>query len=129
MKRLQFFIFFLGCLFAFQCGSDPAEEGRKLFENGDYTQAIKLLTEAKQEDSTNKAIDEMICLAYLYRGEELFEKTKNVKAFNGNFEQANNYLPKEPSAEFTRQYNELQLALANAYLNTKAKNQEELPKL
>ena len=125
MMRYTFFVLFLVGLFAFQCGPDPAEEGKKLFLNKDYTEAIKLLIKAKQADSTNKAIDEMICLAFLYRGEELFEKTKNVKAFQGNFKEANNYLPEVPSADFTKQYNELRLALASAYLDARARNDDE----
>lgn len=107
------------------CGADLVEEGKKAYSNGDYTQAINLLTEAQKEDSTNRSYDDIISLAYLYRGEELYQKTRNVKAFNGNFDKASKYIPANPTVEFNKKYGQMLLSLAKAYYATKPKNEEE----
>jgi hypothetical protein len=125
VKRIPLYILLLVVFFSLQCGTDYIEEGKNAFNNGDYTQAIKSLSLAQKEDSTNRSYDEIICLAYLYRGDELFKKTRNVDAFQGNFDQAQKYIPENPTLDFKRKYSEMQIALANAYLTARAKNEEE----
>ena len=110
---------------SFYCGVDLVEEGRKSFSNGDYTQAINYLTEAQKEDSIDRSNDNLIFLAYLYRGEELYQKTRNVKAFEGNFTEAQKYYPQNPTAEFNNKFVTMILSLANAYHETKPRNAEE----
>jgi len=107
------------------CGADLVEEGKKAYSNGDYTQAINLLTEAQKEDSTNHSFDDIICLAYLYRGEELYQNTRNVKAFDGNFDKASKYVPANPSIEFNKKYGKMLLSLAKAFHSAKPKNDED----
>jgi len=108
-----------------QCGKDLNKEGEKAFAEGNYTQAIKFLTDAQLEDSANHDYDETIFWAYLYRGEELFRKTRNVKAFGGNFEQAIKYYPKNTTKEFKRKYSQMLLSLANAYVSTRPSDETE----
>lgn len=67
----------------------------------------------------------MICLSYIYRGEELYKKTRNVKAFNGNFEKADEYLPINPTVEFNQKYATMLISLAKAYYATKPKDEDE----
>jgi hypothetical protein len=125
MKHFKYYIFLMGCLLVIQCGVDVVEEGKKAYADGDYSQAIKRLTEAREKDSTNTMVNEMIFLSYLYRGEELFKRTNNVDAFVGNIELASKYLPKEPTAQFNKMYSKKLLSLANAYLSARATNEEE----
>jgi tetratricopeptide (TPR) repeat protein len=107
------------------CGADLVEEGKKAYSAGNYTQAIKLLTEAQKEDSTLHSFDNMICLAYLYRGKEVYQKTRNVDAYDGNFEKAEKYLPTNPTTEFNQKYSGLLLSLAQAYYKVKPKTENE----
>ena len=107
------------------CGVDLFEEGKKAFAAGDYTQTINLLTKAQKEDSTNRSYDEIIFLAYLYRGEEVYNKTRNVKAFDGNLRKAKKYLPQDYSADFKSQYGRMLLSLAKAYYGAKPETEIE----
>ena len=125
MRRLTNIIIVVFAFLALYCGADLAEEGKKAFSNGDYTQAINLLIEVQKEDPINHSYDDMICLAYLYRGEELYQKTRNVQAFDGNFDKAEKYLPVNPTSEFTKKYSTMLLSLAKAYYATNPKNKEE----
>ena len=125
MKQFKYYIFLAGCLLVIQCGVDVVEEGKKAYADGDYSQAIKRLTEAREKDSTNTIINEMIFLSYLYRGEELFKRTNNVDALVGNFELASKYLPQEPTVHFNKMYSKKLLSLANAYLSARAATEEE----
>ena len=61
----------------------------------------------------------------MYRGEELYQKTRNVKAFNGNFEKAGQYLPINPSPDFNKEYGKMLLSLAKAYHSARPKDEEE----
>ena len=125
MLRFTYFIALILALLSIYCGADLVEEGKKAFLAGDYTQAINFLTEAQKEDSTNKSYNDMICLSYLYRGEELYQKTRNVKAFDGNFEKADKYRPENPTSEFNKKYSIMLLSLSKAYYATKPKNDDE----
>ena len=125
MRHIKNLIFIILTFSLIYCGADLVEEGKKAYSNGDYTQAINLLTEAQKEDSTNRSYNDIICLAYLYRGEELYQKTRNIKAFNGNFKKAKKYLPANPTAEFNKKYGQMLLSLANVYYTKKPRNEEE----
>ncbi len=125
VKRSKIIILFIMTIIIFHCGTDFTGEGKVAFNNGNYSEAIKHFTRAQEEDSTNRGNDKMICLAYLYRGEELFKKTRNIQVFSGNFEKAQKYIPIPPDAEFNKVYSEILLALANAYLIVKPANEEE----
>jgi hypothetical protein len=107
------------------CGANLVEEGEKAYSAGDYTQAINLLTEAHKEDPINRSYYDLIFLSYLYRGEELYNKTRNVDAFDGNFEKATKYLPANPTVEFNKKYAQMLVSMARAYYSAKPKNDDE----
>jgi len=107
------------------CGTDYAEEGRKAYNNGNYSDAIKYLNLAMKADSTSDEFDEMISLSYFKRGQELYKTTRNLKAFNANFFEGKKFLPAQPSQEFTRQYVQIYVELASAYATAKGKNEQE----
>ena len=99
------------------------------FLKKDYNEAIKLLT-SPQLDAQGRTnhTNEIIVLSYMYRGKELYEKTRNVKSFSGNYKSSSAYLPDSTSNEFNTKYSELLTLLAEAYGNTKADNDLEQDK-
>ena len=106
------------------CGSDPALEGEKAFQDGNYNLAIKHFLEAKKNKSANATqIDEKISLSYMLRGKELYNRTNNIKSFSGNFEKGQEYLPENPSQEFKKGYSEILFDLGNAYINVPPENE------
>lgn len=119
VRFLAYPVLIILAISAIYCGSDLIEEGKKAYSEGDYTQAIRLLTEAQKDDSTNRSYNDIIFLSYLYRGEELYHKTSNVDAFEGNFEKAKEYLPANPTVEFKVKYSKMLLSLAKAYYKDK----------
>lgn len=48
VRRFTYFITIVLVLSSLYCGADLLEEGKKAYLNGDYTQAINLLTKAKE---------------------------------------------------------------------------------
>ena len=125
MKRAVILSVVLLCIMVISCGTDYAEEGRKAYNTGNYSEAIKFLEMAIKEDSTNHTFDEMISLSYFNRGQELYKTTRNVKAFSANFSEGKKFLPANPSETFTRQYVKIYVSLASAYAAVKGKNEEE----
>jgi len=125
MRFLTYFLLMILTISLIHCGADLVEEGKKAYSAGDYTQAIKLLTQAQKEDSTNRSYDDMIFLAYLYRGEEIYQKTRNLDAFKGNFQKSKKYLPEIPSDELKKIYSSMTLKLAIAFYNTKGRTEAE----
>jgi hypothetical protein len=107
------------------CGSDPAGEAEKAFESGNYNLAIKLYLDARAKDPQNQTITEKIALAYMHRGQELFQKSNNIKSFSGNYEKALTYIPENPGDEFKKNYSKMLLVLAQGYLNSKPQNDIE----
>jgi hypothetical protein len=128
MKISKFFTYgSLSCLlllFSFNCGSDPAAEGEKAYQAANYNLAIKHFVEAKKANPEQKSqFDEKIALSYMLRGQKLYDRTKNVKSFSGNFEKALDFLPDEPTLEFSTEYSKILLAIAQAFMNTKPENE------
>jgi hypothetical protein len=119
-----FFILFIVSLFAIQCGSDPAAEGEKAFQAANYNLAIKHFVEArKQNPAEKKKYEEKIALAYMFRGKNLYSKSKNVKSFSGNFEKALDYMTSESSESFKKEYSQILYELAVAYMVTRPENE------
>ena len=107
-----------------QCGSDPAEEGEKAFEAGNYNLAIKHFLEAKKtKPDLEQQYNEKVAISYMKRGQELYDRSKNVKTFSGNFEKAQEYVPAAPSTEFKSEYSKILFSLANAYVSTRPENE------
>jgi tetratricopeptide (TPR) repeat protein len=118
-------IFVLIIFILSQCGSNPAEEGEQAFQKGNYNLAIKHFLEARKQDPSNNILNEKIALAYMYRGEELFSKTKNIKSFSGNFEKSNDFIPENPSVEFKENYSKILYSLAKGYNDSNPQNDIE----
>ena len=125
MKKAVYLAVLMICVILFSCGQDYAAEGTKAFQNGNYSDAIKFLTKALQEDSTNQAYNEMISLSYFSRGEELYKSTRNLKSFSGNFVEGQKFIPTDPSEAFNRQYAGFYVNLASAYASVRTKTEEE----
>jgi hypothetical protein len=107
------------------CGSNPAVEADKALTSGNYGLALKLFLEAKSKAPQDQAITEKIALVYMYRGQELYQKSNNIKSFSGNYDKAVTYIPETPSEEFKKTYSKLLQALAQGYLNSKPQNDIE----
>ena len=125
MKYFQYMLLVILSYFLLYCGADYAAEGTMAFVKKDYSETIRLLTLAQREDSTNHSYNEKICISYLYRGEELYVRTRNLKAFDGNFKKAQGYLPAKPSKEFEKIYCDMHVSLAKAYITSKASSKDE----
>jgi len=125
MNRAVYLSALLFSMMVVYCGTDYAEEGRKAYNNGNYSDAIKYFTMAKKADSTIHEVDEMLSSSYFRRGQELYKTTRNLKAFSANFLEGKKFLPANLSQKFTRQYVKVYVELASAYAMTKGKNEEE----
>ncbi len=125
-KKLFYVIIILSfALLNLYCGSDPVAEANKAFESGNYAQALKLFLEAKAKNPQDQSITEKIALIYMHRGQELYQKSNNIKSFSGNYDKALTYIPENPNEEFKKPYSKLLLALARGYLNSKPQNDIE----
>ena len=125
MNRAVYLSALLFSMLVIYCGTDYTEEGKKAYNNGNYSDAIKYFTMAKKADSTIHEYDEMLSSSYFRRGQELYKTTRNLKAFSANFLEGKKLLPANPSQEFTRQYVKVYVELASAYAMAKGKNEEE----
>ena len=106
------------------CGSDPAVEGEKAYESANYNLAIKHFLEARKSNPAEaQTYEEKIALSYMFRGKSLYEKSKNVKSFSGNFEKSLEYIPDDPSEFFKKEYSKILFALGNGYLQTRPENE------
>jgi hypothetical protein len=108
------------------CGSpDYKAEAEKAMQNANYSEAIKLWEQAKEQENYDKSNDERIALAYMLKGQELYNKTNNVRSFIGNFEIGQSYIPIETSPEFKKQYSRILFEIGRAYNSAKPKNEVE----
>jgi len=109
---------------ATHCGSDPALEGEKAFENANYNLAVKHFLEARKQNPAEKHnYEEKIALSYMLRGKSLYEKNHNIKSFSGNFEKSSEYFQENPSDYFKKEYSKILFALGNGYLQTRPENE------
>lgn len=126
MKHIRnFVIFFIAISLAIvlmHCGGNSYEDGLNAFQKGEYNLAIKFLSDAKKANPENQVTNEKLALSYMLRGKDLYEKTKNLSSYTGNFSKGEDFIPIEPSAEFQTEYSDLLLDLANAYQNTTPEN-------
>ena len=124
-KIILSLVFFITLsILSVHCGSDPASEGNKAFEAGNYNLAIKHYLEAKgNTPAEQQQYDERLALSYMLRGQDLYARSKNVKSFSGNFEKSLDYIPDQPSQEFMKVYSEVLYNLGTAYLTTTPENE------
>ncbi len=118
-----FSIILLAAFFMLQCSGSDLEEGNLSYKDGKFTQAINKYKAFKKDNPDNKEIDARITLAYFSKGKQLFDKTKKIAPFSGNFEKGEAYLPEEwPSPELEMQYSDLLYEFAVAYHIVKPEN-------
>lgn len=108
---------------SFFCGSNPIEEGQKAYDKADYKLALKYFSEARKDQPENQAIKEKMALSYMMHGKNLYEKTRNIKTFYGNFTRGEEFVPDVPSEEFQTEYSNLLFDLARAYISAKPENE------
>lgn len=115
MKTFRIFILVALSVIWFQCSTNPEVEGDNAFNAKDYTTAINHYKNALPNSLNKEAVKEKLALAYFYRGEDLYDKTRNVKAFSGNFEEGEKYLPEMPHEDFKKEYSRILFELGRAY--------------
>jgi len=125
MKSFTFALLLGFSCLLLQCGTDYYAEGEKAFQNQDYTNAIKNYEQALPEAENPQVINEKLALSYFYRGRDLFQKTRNIKAFTGNFEEAEQYIPHHPSEPFKKEYSRILFELGRAYAESKPRSDAE----
>jgi hypothetical protein len=124
MKYLfSFFVISFTGFLIFSCGSDPVADGDRAYSEGSYGPALNYYMQAKKEQPENSLIDEKIALTYMKRGHKLFQRTKNIDSFSGNFEKGERFIPDDITPEFEAQYSDMLFHFANAYHQTKPLNE------
>ncbi len=125
MKKLAVIIISLSLVIICGCGKSEIEKGQEAYAKKDYLEAIKMLSLANELDKENFDQQELLAMAYLYRGEELYAQRKNVKAFAGNVEKAQGWLPEVISDSVKTEYCRLLVELGKAYQIAKPKSDVE----
>jgi hypothetical protein len=106
------------------CGSDPAVEGENAFENANYNIAIKHFLEARKSNPAEKqTYEEKVALSYMLKGKILYERSRNVKSFSGNFEKSLEFIPDNPSEYFKKEYSRILFALGKGYQEARPENE------
>ncbi len=122
-KILTVFLFFIFSLSLFHCGGNPSEDAEAAFQSGNYKKAIQLFGEARKQDPKNQSYNEKIALSFMKRGQDFYQRNKNIQSFTGNFEKATEYIPENPSAEFKKSYSEMLFVLGEAFISSKPQNE------
>ncbi|MCK5032204.1 MAG: hypothetical protein KAS18_01190 [Calditrichia bacterium] len=126
MKNFQFILSAIISILLLHCGSPDFEaEAEKAMQNANYSEALKLWEKAKQQENYDESNNQKIALAYMLKGQELYNKTRNVRSFVGNFEIGQSFIPEETTPEFKKQYSQILFSLGKAYNTAKPKNTVE----
>lgn len=128
MKNILLSSFLVLLLMILSCGESDLEKGQRAFTEGNYLDAVKFLSLAYEQDVIGIDQHEMLALAYLYRGYELYKKTRNIKAFYGNIDKAKSYFPEIPSENFNKEYSKILVSLGQAYQKAKPKSDTDKTK-
>jgi len=123
MKHALINSIFILSIFFLSCSEDTYKLAQEAYNAKNYIEAINLLERIEDNDLKNQEYFEMLVLAYMYRGEQLYQQTRNIDTFSGNYEKSKKFVLKEPSEDFKKQYSNLLCSLAESYFNTKAENQ------
>ena len=126
MKNLSTLILTAFLLTLIQCGGSKIEEGDAFYADGDYTRAVNSYLEHKKSDAQAPGLDNKIALAYFNKGNQLYNKSRNIKSFAGNYEKAQENLAESSlTAEQKAEYSTLLYNLAIAYRNSRPNNDIE----
>jgi len=116
MKQVSLIFSLFLCLMLTHCGNDAWQNSKTAFAAGDYNETLKLLGNVKGDVAYSNEYYELVSLAYMNRGKQIFDKTKNIEAFKGNYRQSQKVLPKELSQDFRSKFSMLILDLAEGCL-------------
>jgi tetratricopeptide (TPR) repeat protein len=123
MKYISTTVLLAFLLMLLQCGGSNLEEGDASYAAGEYTQAINKYLAFKKSNPDNSDVNGKIALAYFNKGKQLYGRSKNIDAYAGNFEKAQNYFDESTlTANQKSEYSLLLLDLASAYYRTKPIN-------
>lgn len=123
MKKYLLVVLIFAGLICIRCGGNPEQEGDQAYALGKYNQALTYFLEVKKSNPDNPSINEKIALTYMQRGYQLYQKTKKVEPFSGNFEKGENFIPEtETSEAFDLEYSNLLHKLGTAYHVVKPAN-------
>ena len=126
MKNLSTLILTVFLLTLIQCGGSKLEEGDAFYASGDYTRAVNSYLEYKKSDAQAPGLDNKIALAYFNKGNDLFNRARNIKSFAGNYEKTQDYIDESTlTAEQKAEYSKLLFNLAVAYRNSRPNNDIE----
>ena len=126
MNTIRLILIGLITVYLMNCGSpDYVAEAENAMQNENYSESIKLWEKAKAQENYDKSNDQQIALSYMLKGQELYNKTRNVRSFVGNFEIGQSYIPDETTAEFKKQYSQILYSIGQAYKIAKPKNEVE----
>jgi len=126
MLLLRFILLGIISLLLVNCEStDYTVEAKKAMDNANYSDAIKLWEKAKAQENYDESNDQKLALAYMLKGQELFDKTRNVRSFAGNFEIGQSHIPEKTSDDFKNQYSKILYTIGKAYNVAKPKNDVE----
>ena len=127
MRYLSALILTVFLLTIFQCGGSKLQEGDEQYASGQYTQAINSYLVYKKENPQATDVSSKIALAYFNKGKQLYDRSRNIDAFAGNYEKAQDYIDDSFTAEQKKEYSSLLYDLAIAYRKTRPNNdiQEE----
>ncbi|MBN2709858.1 MAG: hypothetical protein JXR46_12500 [Calditrichaceae bacterium] len=126
MKKFLFFSLILSILLIIAgCEKSDQEKGIEAFQADQYLDAINYLYKSYQIDSIQFNQHEILALAFLYRGNELYGKTKNVKSFQGNIDEAKKFIRSNASDSLMSEYRKSLILLAQAYRVAKPKSDLE----
>ena len=125
MKKLNLLFVLLLVFVVLSCSSDPIAEGDKLYQQGEYTQALKMYGEALKAQPQNMVLREKAALATVKVGQQLYQRRKVISPFAKRYEDCLALIPENPSPEFSKEFSMVLYELAMAYMAKKPQNNIE----
>jgi hypothetical protein len=126
MKILSALILTVFLLTLIQCGGSKLEEGDAFVADGKYTQGINSYLAYKKSNPDATGIDNKIALASFNKGKDLYNRSRNIQSFAGNYDKSQEYIDENTmTGEQKGEYSSLLYDLAIAYRSTRPNNDIE----
>jgi len=125
MKKLGLVLMLVFILVLTSCSSDPMAEGDKFYQEGQYAKAVNMYNEVLKTQPDNSIAREKAALATVKVGQELYNRRKVLSPFVKYYENAVTLIPDNTSQEFNKEFSVLLFELAQAYLNSEPRNNQE----
>ncbi len=124
MRYLSVLSIIIIFILLYACGGSEMEQGDKSYASGNYAMAINHYLKFKKDHANDSLVSQKLALAYFQKGKELYQKSKNIKSFAGNFAKAERHVdsPQDDPA-FNKTYSTLLYDLAMAYHNSSPENE------